>query len=64
MRTMRSNAQGSQGSSTTDTERLSWQRFADFDLDRSRDCRRRHRVLSSAWKVAELFHHEDRQRLH
>ncbi len=38
-------------------------RSFEFDLDRSRDCRRRHRVLSSARRVTALFHHdiEDRQ---
>ena len=41
-------------------------RFVNFDLDRSRASRHRHRVLSSTRKIAALFHHDikDRQNLY
>ena len=58
---------GLQSRSRADTDRLSSkQRFVEFELDRSRDSRRRHRVVSSARKLAALFHHDtkDRQSLH
>ncbi len=66
MKPTHSNSFRPQGGSRTGTDRPFVQAFPDFDLNRSRDCRRRHRVISSAQKVAALFHHdiEDRQRLH
>ena len=47
----------------TDPDRPHSQRFSGFDLYRSRDCRRRHRVVCSAQKVTALFHDdvEDRR---
>lgn len=42
--------------SSANTDRASSRQFVEFDHDRSRDCRRRHRVLSSALRVAALFH--------
>ena len=65
MITALSNAFSSQPSSYADTDRLTSQRIVDFDLDRSRASRRRYLVLSSARKVAALFHHdiEDRPSL-
>jgi hypothetical protein len=62
-----SSALSMQSSSHTDTDRpSSKKRFVNFDLDRSRASRHRHRVLSSARKMAALFHHDfkDRQNLH
>ena len=59
-------ALGLQSRSRTDTDRsFSRQRFLEFELDRSRDSRRRYRVVSSARKLAALFHHDikDRQSL-
>ncbi|MDE2467576.1 MAG: hypothetical protein KGL35_02225 [Bradyrhizobium sp.] len=56
-----------QSRSRTDPDRSSLkQRLAEFELDRSRASRRRHRVLSSARKLAALFHDNmsDRQNLH
>jgi hypothetical protein len=56
-----------QGNSHTDMDRLSSKRrFVNLGLDRSRASRHRHRVLSSARKMAALFQHEieDRQRRH
>ena len=56
-----------QSSSHTDMDRLfSTRRFVNLDLDRSRASRHRHRILSSARKMAALFHHEikDRQSRH
>lgn len=55
-----------QSRSCTDTDRSSSkQRFVEFELDRSRDSRRRHRVVSSARRLAALFHQDgnDRQSL-
>lgn len=62
-----SNDLSMQGNSHTDMDRLSSKRrFVNLDLDRSRASRHRHRVLSSARKMAALFHHEikDRQSRH
>ena len=62
-----SSALSMQGNSHTDMDRLSSKRrFVNLDLDRSRASRHRHRVLSSARKMAALFHHEikDRQSRH
>jgi hypothetical protein len=62
-----SSALSMQSSSHTDMDRLSSKRrFVNLDLDRSRASRHRHRVLSSARKMAALFHHEikDRQSRH
>ena len=59
-------ALGLQSRSRTDTDRsFSRQRFLEFELDRSRDSRRRYRVVLSARKLAALFHHDikDRQSL-
>jgi hypothetical protein len=50
-----------QSSLRTDTL-SSKQRFVGFELDRSRDSRHRHRVLSSARKIAALFHHDIRDK--
>ena len=62
-----SSALSMQSSSHTDMDRLSSKRrFVNLDLDRSRASRHRHRVLSSARKMAALFYHEikDRQSRH
>jgi hypothetical protein len=56
-----------QSSAHTDMARLSSKRrFVNLDLDRSRASRHRHRVLSSARKMAALLNHEikDRQSRH
>jgi len=54
---------GSQNSSRTDTDRpFSKQRFIEFELERSRDSRRRLRVLSSARRLTALFHHDMKDR--
>lgn len=55
-----------QSSSRTSDRPSSKRRVAEFELDRSRDSRHRHRILSSARKIAALFHHdiEDRQGFH
>lgn len=60
-----SDALSSQRGPDTRIGRRASRRFVEFDLDRSRDSRRRYRILSSARKVAALFHHdvEDRQSL-
>jgi hypothetical protein len=58
-----SSALSMQSSSHTDMDRLSSKRrFVNLDLDRSRASRHRHRVLSSARKMAALFHHEIKAR--
>jgi hypothetical protein len=50
-----------QSSSHTELDRPPFNRlFVDFDLDRSRASRHRHRVLSSAKKTTAWFHHEIR----
>jgi hypothetical protein len=66
MISMHSSALNLLSSSRNDPDRLSSkQRFVNFEIDRSRDSRHRHRVLSSARKIAALFHHDikDRQSL-
>jgi hypothetical protein len=48
-----------QSSSHTEVDRPTLKRlFVDFDLDRSRASRHRHRVLSSARKTTAWFHQE------
>ena len=50
-----------QSSSHTEVGRPSLNRlFVDFDLDRSRASRHRHRVLTSAKKTIAWLHHEIR----
>jgi hypothetical protein len=61
-----SGALTSQAGSRSETDRRRAEPSVDFELHRSRSSLRRHRVLSSAAKVAALFHNdsEDGQSLH